>query len=142
MHDPRQCPICDTPFIPRQINSVGCSPKCARRVLSLRSFGCDYDRGKQDILIATLEAVLKVREADAVVQAIIDARDAEEDAQAAAKHRVDTDLIKKQDAEWYARFRDLDAQRKASGWKPLTIGAAPPDQRRKTLIALPPRKRT
>lgn len=141
MHDPRRCPICSTQFQPRTIASVACSPKCQRRADHLRAKGREYDRGLRNITLETLEGVLQVREADARVQAKIDAEVALEAARESVRHRQEEDLRYQQEREWMDRFRQLDAQRIARGWKPITIGAAPPDQRRRFLVPLRPRKR-
>ncbi|WP_394177416.1 hypothetical protein [Yoonia maritima] len=89
----------------------------------------------------TLEGVLRVREADAVVQAIIDTREAEEAATELARQRHDGDLVYQQELEWMAKYREIDAQRKARGWKPMTIGAAPPDQRRRFTLTPPSQRK-
>ncbi|SFR33212.1 hypothetical protein SAMN04488005_0454 [Yoonia tamlensis] len=141
MHDPRRCPICSTQFIPRTINSTACSHKCQRRVEHLRARGREYDQDLRNITLETLEGVLEVREADARVQAQIDAEEALRAAEEFARQRQDEDLLYQQEREWMDRFRELDAQRIARGWKPITIGAAPPDQRRRFLVPIPPRKR-
>ncbi|WP_090195923.1 hypothetical protein [Yoonia tamlensis] len=95
----------------------------------------------RNITLETLEGVLEVREADARVQAQIDAEEALRAAEEFARQRQDEDLLYQQEREWMDRFRELDAQRIARGWKPITIGAAPPDQRRRFLVPIPPRKR-
>ncbi|PRY78341.1 hypothetical protein CLV80_104310 [Yoonia maritima] len=104
MHDPRRCPMCSTQFIPKQINSTACSKRCQRRVEHLRAKGREYDRGLRSITLETLEGVLQVREADAEVQAQIDAEEAERAAEESARYRQDADLLYQQEREWMDRF--------------------------------------
>ena len=87
----RTCPICSSTFRPRTVRAITCSAACSKKAGKLRERIKEFNAGKRDLTERTLEACMKLLDADAVIAeakaAAAERKNAQAEAKAAAAER-------------------------------------------------------